>query len=84
MGWNSANPIFDETINVAIRAGVKGDSLTRIAETLIWQLQDGDWDTEDESVELFMEYPEVVEAFRKRGVRIPCNCTCCKHEPEVY
>jgi hypothetical protein len=84
MGWSSANPIFDETISVAIRLGVTGNVLTEIAEKLIWELQDGDWDTEDESVELFMDHPEIIQAFRNRGVRIPCTCTCCEHEPAEY
>jgi hypothetical protein len=84
MGWSSANHIFNETINVAILASVKGEALTRIAETLIGELQDGDWDTESESVDLFMECPEIIEAFRRRGILIPCDCNCCKHETERY
>jgi len=80
MGWNSANPIFDETMRVAIHDGVTGPALKRLATVLIRQLQNGDWDTEDESVELFMDYPSILDAFRDCGVKIPCKCNCCEHE----
>jgi hypothetical protein len=82
MGWSSANPIFDRTIRTAINLGIKDSTLTALAQVLIEQLQDGDWDTEDESVELFEDYPEVLEAFRNQGVRIACKCQCCGHEGE--
>jgi hypothetical protein len=37
--------------------------------TLIAQLQEGDWDTEDESLDEFRDDPVIVAEFVKRGVR---------------
>jgi hypothetical protein len=84
MGWNSANPIFNAVASRVITAHISEADTTNILEALIWELQDMDWDTEDESVELFMSYPAVLQAFRNRGVSIPCKCTCCDHEPKDY
>lgn len=82
MGWASANPIFDETIREAIYNDVEGRALYCIASALIAQLQNGDWDTEDESLEQFRDQPEVIRAFKDAGVLIPCICTCCVHETD--
>jgi hypothetical protein len=68
MGWSSANEIFDPVVQAMVEAAVGTAATTRVLTVLIKALQDGDWDTEDESLELFKDYPAVVEAFRRNGV----------------
>ncbi len=69
MGWNSANDIFDPVARRFILLGAEDDLVTTdILTVLIAKLQDRDWDTEDESLEEFRDYPAIVEAFRRNGV----------------
>lgn len=84
MGWNTAGEIFNPVASAICKTDLSDGKKTEILERLIWALQDGDWDTEDESVEIFMNEPAVIQAFRNRGVYIPCKCTCCRHEAEMY
>lgn len=72
MGWNSANQIFDPVCDLVVSM-VEGNSLsedqaTSLLSTLIDKLQDGDWDTEDESLENYLNYAYVVNAFAERDV----------------
>lgn len=64
MGWNSANPIFDETARAVLNANIGSEKTTDILTVLIDQLRDGDWDTLDESINEFRDEPAVIAAFR--------------------
>jgi hypothetical protein len=46
---------------------------TRVLGDLIGALQEGDWDTEDESLDEFRDDPAIVEAFRQHGVIVHCG-----------
>lgn len=74
MGWNSAGDIFDPVCTLIVK-GVEGkaiaeDEATKVLTALIAKLQDGDWDTEDESLAEFAEHPFVVAAFAAQGVEV--------------
>lgn len=74
MGWNSAGDIADPQIALMVKA-VDNDELSEalactMLENLIDKLQDGDWDTEGESLEQFAHVPWVVRAFREKGVTL--------------
>jgi hypothetical protein len=53
MGWASAGEIFDPVAAALIEAGASDDLKRRVLGMLIDKLQDGDWDTEDESLSEF-------------------------------
>lgn len=74
MGWASAGEIFDPVCALIVK-GVEGkaiaeDEATKVLKTLIAKLQDGDWDTEYESLSEFREHPFVVAAFEAQGVEL--------------
>lgn len=71
MGWNSARDIFDPIAQALIDAGAPDEMKTRVLGELIGNLQDEDWDTEGESLELFRNDPAIVEAFRQHDVILP-------------
>lgn len=73
MGWASAGQIFDPVARALIELGAPDDMKTRVLGDLIGALQDGDWDTEDESLEQFKDDPAIVAAFRDHDVIITCN-----------
>ncbi|WP_235618709.1 hypothetical protein [Embleya scabrispora] len=73
MGWASAGHIFDPVARALIDAGVDGPTKRKVLGDLIRRLQDGDWDTEDESLELFLDDPDVVAAFADHGIRMPVD-----------
>jgi hypothetical protein len=77
MGWNSANQIFDPVARSLIDAGVSDDTKLVVLGGLIRQLQDNDWDTEDESLEDFLDDPAVVQAFADRDVHLS-DRRCCR------
>ena len=80
MGWSSANSIFDPIAESLISSYEEDDLKTEILVSVIKTLQNNDWDTEGESVDLWNNYPFIIEAFRNCGVRIECKCQCCDHE----
>lgn len=65
MGWNTANDIFDQVCRKLQTSFVWPQTRQAILVTLIKALQEQDWDTEDESLELFLDDPVVVAAFRE-------------------
>lgn len=74
MGWSSAGGIFDP-ICTAMVEGVESKAVTeewatKTLTALIASLQDGDWDTEDESLTDFAEHPFIVAAFAAQGVEV--------------
>ena len=68
MGWGSAGGLFNDIVHAMIDADVHGEKLTDICEKIIRQFQEGDWDTEGESLEAFENHPDVVKAFRRCDV----------------
>lgn len=69
MGWASAGDIFDPVAQALVDLGADRDTKWRVLGTLIDKLQDGDWDTEDESWEEFRHDPDIVALFGQRGIR---------------
>lgn len=73
MGWASAGEIFDPVAQALIDCNASDELKTKVLGTLIGQLQDGDWDTEDESLDAFQNDPAIVTAFREHDVYLACN-----------
>ncbi|MEW2351465.1 hypothetical protein AB0904_27830 [Streptomyces sp. NPDC006684] len=77
MGWSSANRIFNPIARALQDAHVPAESRRKILGDLIDGLQDGDWDTEDESLEDFLDDPAIVSAFADHGVHLS-DRRCCR------
>lgn len=73
MGWSSANSIFDPVARTFIDCDVPAETKTRVLTVLIKALQDGDWDTADESLDEFKHDEAIVDAFRQNGVVTTCD-----------
>jgi hypothetical protein len=70
VGWASAYEIFDPVCQ-KLQASFLWDSTRKdILITLIKVLQELDWDTEDESLELFSDDPVTIQAFAACGVHL--------------
>ncbi len=59
MGWCSGTEIFDEAVDAAKAAGVKGLNLRDFAIAMIKVLEDHDWDCQCESE--YYEKPGMVQ-----------------------
>jgi hypothetical protein len=70
VGWASAGEIFDPVAKSLIDAEVSDEVIRRVLGRLIAQLQEGDWDTEDESLGEFRDKPAVVAAFADNGITL--------------
>jgi hypothetical protein len=70
MGWNSAGEIFDPVAQSLIDLGATPEVKRKVLGDLIGALQDGDWDTEDESLEQFKDDPAIVAAFADHDVHL--------------
>lgn len=79
MGWNSAGDIFDPVARSLRDAGVDDTTKRKVLGDLISGLQDGDWDTEDESLEQFLDDPAIVQAFADHNVHLS-DRRCCARE----
>ena len=73
MGWASAGGIFVPVANKLVELGVFDDIRREVCSVLIATLQEGDWDTESESLGEFADDPAIVQAFRENGVYL-INC----------
>jgi hypothetical protein len=74
MGYASAGQvIFNPVMRALIEANASEDLIAHIASVLIDALRDADWDTEDESLEEFKNYPEIVATFALKGVHLPMD-----------
>lgn len=82
MGWSSANDIFNPVARSLQEAGVRDDTKRKVLGDLIGGLQDGDWDTEDESLEDFLDDPAIVGAFHDRNVHLS-DGRCCQRTAVV-
>ncbi|MGX1116367.1 hypothetical protein RKD37_001730 [Streptomyces ambofaciens] len=79
MGWNSANRIFDPVARALQEANADDATKRKVLGDLISELQDGDWDTEDESLEDFLDDPAIVKAFADKNVHLS-DKRCCRAE----
>jgi hypothetical protein len=70
MGWNSAGEIFDPVAKTLVELNASDATKTRVLGDLIGALQDGDWDTEDGSLEQFKDDPAIVAAFADHDVHL--------------
>lgn len=73
MGWNSAGEIFDPIARAMVELDAPDDLKIRVLGDLIGALQDGDWDTEQESLDEFADDSAIREAFRQHDVYLTCN-----------
>lgn len=73
MGWASAGQIFDPVAKALVELNAPDDMKRRVLGDLIGALQDGDWDTEDESLDQFKDDPAIRAAFRDHDVVITCG-----------
>ncbi|RPE40238.1 hypothetical protein EDD90_3274 [Streptomyces sp. Ag109_O5-1] len=76
MGWSSANEIFNPVARSLQEAGVSDQTKRKVLGDLIGGLQDGDWDTEDESLEQFLDDPAIIAAFHDHTVHTQ-DRRCC-------
>ena len=77
MGWNSANRIFDPVARALINTGADDTTKRKVLGDLVRELQEGDWDTEDESLEEFLDDDAVIAAFHDRKVHTQ-DRRCCQ------
>lgn len=70
MGWASASGIFDTVADGLIEANAPDDIKARVLSRLCQELQDGDWDTEDESLERYADDPVIVQVFADHDVHL--------------
>lgn len=68
MGWASAGAIFDPVAQALIDLDADEHTKRKVLGPLIDALQDGDWDTEHESLEQFRHDPVIVSLFYQRNV----------------
>ncbi|MGA5497778.1 hypothetical protein ACPCSP_25790 [Streptomyces cinereoruber] len=72
MGWGSAGiKIFDPVARVLINAGVDEDTQVKALGDIIEALRTEDWDTEQDSLDQFLDHPGVVRAFARHGITAP-------------
>lgn len=71
MGWASGGQIFDAVAKGLIDAEVSDQIKRDVLGKLIDALQEGDWDTEDESLDTFAADPLIVMLFAERGIHLP-------------
>jgi hypothetical protein len=87
MGWSSANQIFNPVARALIDAETSYSTKRVVLGGLIRQLQDNDWDTEDESLEDFLDDPATIAAFAERDVHLSGR-RCCRaehaHDPAAH
>lgn len=79
MGWSGANAIFDPVARALIAAHASDEVKRKVLGDLIGGLQEGDWDTEDESLEEFLHDPAIVQAFADHNVHLS-DRRCCRAE----
>lgn len=73
MGWASAGDIFDPVARALVELNAPEEMKRRVLGTLVKALQDGDWDTEGESLAEFRDDPVIVAIFKEHGVTLDCG-----------
>lgn len=80
MGWASGGEIFDSVADDLIRADAPDALKLLVLSGLIDRLQNKDWDTEDESLERYLNDPIIVQAFEEHGIKWSRPCPHCGRE----
>lgn len=70
MVWASGEEIFDKVADGLIAAKASDDIKRSVLGDLIDALEAGDWDTESESLDRYLDDPIIVELFRARGIEL--------------
>ncbi|HZN71225.1 MAG TPA: hypothetical protein VFC00_06025 [Micromonosporaceae bacterium] len=70
MGWASAGGIFDPVAQALIDLDADEATKRRVLGPLIEKLQDGDWDTEHESLQRFQDDQVIVAIFAECDVHL--------------
>lgn len=65
MGWSSAGRIFDPMARALVQGSYTDEQVRELLRLLAGLLMDGDWDTEDESIQEFADHPGVCLAIRQ-------------------
>jgi hypothetical protein len=69
MGFGSAGlTFFDPVARALIEAGATDEVKEKTLTKLIADLQAEDWDTELDSLQLFLDDPAIVKAFANNGI----------------
>lgn len=68
MGWASAGEIFDPVAQALIDLDADEQTKRKVLGPLIDALQQGDWDTEQESLARFQHDPVIVALFYERDI----------------
>jgi hypothetical protein len=68
MGWVSAGEIFYPVARALIELEADDETKRSVLGILITKLQEGDWDTGDESLDKFRDDPVIVSLLMERGV----------------
>ncbi|MER7813767.1 hypothetical protein ABZ714_34405 [Streptomyces sp. NPDC006798] len=68
MGWGSAYRIFNTVADALITAKASDETKEQTLSTLIGDLRDGDWDTELDSLQNYLNDPAIVRAFAHHDI----------------
>lgn len=69
MGFGSAGAkFFDPLARALIKANASDEEKEQVLGEMIANLQDEDWDTELDSLQLFLDDPAIVRAFANHGI----------------
>lgn len=73
MGWGSAYRIFNTVADALITAKATDDVKRTTLSELIRDLQEGDWDTELDSLQDYLGDPAIVAAFAENDIHWPTD-----------
>ncbi|MDX3247173.1 hypothetical protein [Streptomyces sp. ME18-1-4] len=68
MGWGSGYLIFNTVADALTEAGASNEVKEAALTKVIAGLQQGDWDTELDSLQNYLDDPAIVKAFAANGV----------------
>ncbi|MEU5976328.1 hypothetical protein [Streptomyces sp. NPDC047315] len=71
MGWGSAYRIFNTVADALIKANATDETKEQTLTALIAGLRDGDWDTELDSLQNYLDDPAIVRAFATNDIHWP-------------
>lgn len=71
MGWASGGEVFEPVADVMIHMKLTDAEMYLISVALINGLQSRGWDTENESLGMYQDYPAIVAAFKDCGIPGP-------------
>lgn len=68
MGWGSGYLIFNTVADALNEAGASDDVKEKALTKVIAGLQQGDWDTELDSLQSYLDDPAIVRAFANNDI----------------